>query len=121
MEPWALAAAAKEREGARIEVDLRINDRVLNKIFGDAPTTQPPATGPSWAQLYTAGVRLLSVVGIALGVVGLVLRHDTRLNLAIITLAAVAMAFQFTLVAVGGVVALVILVLIISALSGLSA
>lgn len=99
--PWVVEALEPQRKPFdEVVVDgaLKIKDRFIAKIKGEAFAEAPEPQRWSWANAYPAFVVAAAVLAMALGIVDFVRAGDARLNGATVTVGLAAIILQYFVV-----------------------
>ena len=121
LSPWAVDALEPERkpiDEVAVEVAGRIKDRLAAKAKGKEYVPPAEVRRVNRAKWYSGGVVGAGVLAVCIGVVGLVARHDGRLNSATVAVGASAVAFQYVLMLAAALLVILLVGLILSAFSG---
>lgn len=113
--PWATNLLQPDRkpiDEAAVEVAGRVKDRIAAKAKGQPYITPAEANHTNWASLYTLGVVVAGALAVSIGVVGLVVRHNGRLNAATVTVGTAAIILQYFLL-IAAVLLFLLLVMLI--------
>ena len=121
LSPWAVEALQPEPrpiDEVAVEMAGRIKDRLAAKATGKqyVPAVEPHRT--DWSRWYTASVVGAGVLTVCIGVIGLVLQHDTRLNAATVAVGAAAVIFQYALIIAAAVLVILLVGLLLIANGG---
>ena len=123
LSPYVIDALEPEKkpiDQVAVEIAERIKDRLAAKAKGQAYAAPEEPKAVNWSKWYTASVIAAGVLALAIGVVGLVARHDARLNAATISVAVSAILFQYALMLATALLLILLIGLIISAFTGSS-
>ena len=123
MSPWAVDALEPEKkpiDEVAVEVAGRIKDRLAAKAKGQEYVAPAEPRRTHWDKWYSGGVVGAGVLAVCVGVIGLVARHDTRLNSATIAVGAAAVAFQYVLMIAAALLLILLVGLVLSAIGGLT-
>jgi hypothetical protein len=100
MAPWVIAAVdppPKPIDEIAVDIAGKIKNRIAAKAQGKTYATPAPPARSDWYRWYSGGIVAAGVAAIAIGLVGLVARHDGRLNAASVVVGASAILFQYAL------------------------
>ena len=112
MSPWAtdaLEPEAKPIDEVAVDVAGRIKDRLVAKAKGQEYVAPAEPRRANWSRWYSGTVVGAGALAVCVGVIGLVARHDTRLNAATVAVGASAIIFQYVLL----IAALLLLILLV--------
>ena len=121
LSPWAVDALEPERKPAdqvAVEVAWRIKDRLAAKAAGRDYVAPAGPRRTDWSRWYTGGVIGAGVIAICIGVIGLVVHHDGRLNAATVAVGASAIVFQYALMIAAAVLLILLVAVVLSAIGG---
>lgn len=120
LSPWIIEALDPKPttlDEAAVEMSVRIKDRLAAKAKGQEYVAPAKPQRVNLAKYYAAGVIGAGALAACIGVVGLVCRHDHRLNSATIAVGAAAVVFQYALI-LAGLFLLILLVALIVWVTG---
>jgi hypothetical protein len=120
LSPWVVDALKPDRkpiDEVAVEVAGRIKDRVVARAKGTAYTAPEEPRRFDGSKWYAGGVVAAGVLAICIGVVGLVRRHDGRLNSATVAVGASAIVFQYVLILAAALLLILLVGLVLSAFS----
>jgi len=112
LSPWAIGALdppSKPIDEVAVDLAGRIKDRLAARAKGRPYVAPQEPQQFSLAKVYPACVIGAGMLAVGIGVGGLALRHDARLNCATVAVGASAIVFQYALI----FAALLLLVLLV--------
>jgi hypothetical protein len=121
MGPWVVDALEPERKPVdEVAADVvgRVKDRLAARAKGREYVAPAEPKRVNWAWWYNGGVVAAGVLAVGIGVVGLVLRHDGRLNSATVAVGASAVVFQYAIVIAAVLLLLLLVGLVFAAFGG---
>ena len=121
LSPWALDAIQPQTKPIdEVAADLagRITDRLVAKAKGQEYIAPVEPQRADWSKWYSGSVIGAGVLAVCIGVIGLVCRHDGRLNLATVAVGTSAIILQYALMIVVALLLILLVGLILSALGG---
>ena len=117
LSPWAVdALEPDDRPIDEVAVDVagRIKDRLAARAKGQEYVAPAGPRRTNWAKWYKGGVVAAGVLGVCIGVVGLVARHDGRLNSAAVAVGASAIVLQYALIIAAALLLILLVGLVLS-------
>jgi hypothetical protein len=121
LSPWAIDALEPETkpiDQVAAEVAGRIKDRIAAKAKGQEYIAHAEPQRTDRSKWYSGSVIAAGVLAVCIGVVGLVAKHDGRLNAATIAIGATAIVFQYALIIAAALLLILLVGLILSVLGG---
>ena len=121
LSPWAVGALEPEKkpiDQVAVEVAGRIKNRVTAKARGEQYVAPAEPRRTDWSKWYSFGVVVAGVLAVCIGVVGLVARHDGRLNFATVAVGASAVVLQYALLIAAALLLILLVGLVLSAMDG---
>lgn len=118
--PWIIDLLEPEEppsDEVVVDIAIRLKERMTAKLKGEEFVPAPPSEGSNLVKAYSGGVVVGGLIAIGIGVAGLVLQHDRRLNTAAIAVGGSAIVFQYVLLLAAVIIAVLLIGLIVSALS----
>jgi hypothetical protein len=121
LSPWAIDALEPEKkpiDEVAVGIAGRIKERLVAKAKGQPYVAPAEPQRANWAKRYTGGVVGIGMVALCIGVIGLVARHDARLNSATVAVAASAIVFQYVLMIAAALLLILLIGLVVSVIDG---
>lgn len=123
LSPWLVDALEPDRKSVdqvATERAVSIKDRIARHFKGEKPAPPPEPEAATWSKRIPFGVTAAGMLAICIGVVGLVARHDGRLNTSTIAVGSAAIVFQYVLIVAAAILVILLIGVILSSLGDVS-